>query len=89
MPRYERSGQESLDDGLCEKCMSYRPEQLCSACAYCATCCECKDTACRKCRAQNPRDVCKTCVYCSACCLCHNKSGDKSDRKHADQQQQQ
>ncbi|KAF9148622.1 hypothetical protein BG015_009629, partial [Linnemannia schmuckeri] len=60
MTRFGYTTNTSLEDGLCESCMSYRPEDLCSACAYCAECCSCKGDVCRKCRIQNPKDVCKT-----------------------------
>ncbi|CAO3567623.1 unnamed protein product [Mortierella alpina] len=32
---------DNLKDGLCEKCWTYKPEELCKYCAYCFTCCLC------------------------------------------------
>jgi hypothetical protein len=38
-------GHDAHGVGLCESCMSYKPEELCIHCAYCNDCCQCKKVA--------------------------------------------
>ena len=39
---YNQASNEGLDNGLCEGCMTYKPEELCNSCAFCIDCCKCR-----------------------------------------------